>query len=79
MTEDQFARFVDYVEGWFQRVATKDDLLQLATKEDLARVEARLDAFTREIRERFDDDGFTAWRHLREKALPEPRPDSARS
>jgi dynactin complex subunit len=62
MTEDQFARFVEYAEGRFQQVATKEDLLQLATKDDLARAEARLEerlasevnSLKLEMRERFE-------------------------
>lgn len=70
MTEDQFARFVDYVEGrfqhmesHFQQMATKDHLQQLESKVDLlaidvARLEnvlkAEVGSLRQEMRERFE-------------------------
>ena len=65
MTEDQFARFVEYAESRFQQMATKADLERLATKADLERFATKSDleqlatkadvqALRLEMRERFE-------------------------
>lgn len=58
MTEEQFARFVEYAESRFQQLATKNDLAPFATKDDLR---AEIDGLRLEIgglrvemRERFE-------------------------
>jgi uncharacterized coiled-coil DUF342 family protein len=56
MTEDQFNRFVEYAEGRFQQLPTREEWSQFATKADLAQFATKADfgALRAEMRERFD-------------------------